>query len=389
MMRSVMVIAGLAASEPDASGAMTSDELRREPITFRLDVPYAADSDSRHRLDIYLPSKARSDKLPVIVFLHDSGDVQGDKADGARRLLPFVRTGTYAGISVGYRPSDQARWPARLHDCKAAIRWIRANAARYHLDPGNIGVWGLGTGGHLALMLGLTGDVSAFNGKLGRHGRVSSEVQAVANFYGVPDASAQPLPATHANRGDPPVLIVHGTADRTVPYEHASGLDTALKAAGVSSQLVTVYRSGHGDFGTIADRRVEAFFDKYLRASPYGIPTNGLAKTPDPELLAAMQQVCLRGNCRGPDGRDSSVDVMRDQKGQAALLIYKGTGCSHWQISYHDVWGNRLVSQQTGPREPDEWNSPDDQKIERLRAGLVEAEGHACRRLTAAPNTKP
>jgi hypothetical protein len=80
---------------------------------------------------------------------------------------------------------------------------------------------------------------------------------------------------------------------------------------------------------------------------------------------------------------------MRDQKGQAALLIYKGTGCSHWQITYHDVWGNRLVSQQTGPREPDEWNSPDDQKIEQLRAGLVEAEGHACRRLTAAPNTKP
>lgn len=134
---------------------------------------------------------------------------------------------------------------------------------------------------------------------------------------------------------------------------------------------------------------MEAFFDKYLRASTYGIPTNGLARTPDPELLPAMQQLCLRGTCRGPDGRDGSVDVMRDQKGQAALLIYKGTGCSHWQIAYHDVWGNRLVSQQTGPREPDEWNSPDDQKIERLRAGLVEAEGHACRRLTAAPNSKP
>jgi hypothetical protein len=76
------------------------------------------------------------------------------------------------------------------------------------------------------------------------------------------------------------------------------------------------------------------------------------------------------------------VDVLRDGKGNAALLVYKSMGCSHMHITYHDLAGTFLVSQQTGPREPDEWNSPDDQNIERLRTGLVEAEGHACSRLT-------
>ena len=223
----------------------------------------------------------------------------GGKADGARRLLPLVRGGNYAGVSVGYRRSDEAKWPAPLHDCKAAIRWIRANAARYRLDPARIGVWGLGRGGHLAFMLGVTGDIPDLKGTLGRHTRVSSQVQAVADFFGVPDPSDKATAETHATRGDPPVLTVHGTADPIVPYDQAVRLDAALKAAGVPTHFVTVYRSGHGDFGTLADRRVEAFFDKYLRDSPYNIPTNGLARTPDPELLPVLRDLCLRGNCKG------------------------------------------------------------------------------------------
>jgi acetyl esterase/lipase len=378
---SLIVITTLLGVDQGASDTMTAAELEREPITFTLDVPYAADANPRHRLDVYLPKNARSDKLPVIVFLDDDGGMHGGQADGARRLLPFVRHGNYAGISVGYRRSDEAKWPAPLHDCKAAIRWIRANAARYRLDPARIGVWGLGHGGHLALMLGVTGDIPALKGTLGRHRGVSNQVQAVANFFGVPDPFDKTA-VTHATRGNPPVLTVHGTADAIVPYDQAVRLDAALKAAGVPTHFVTVYRSGHGDFGTLADRRVEAFFDKYLRSSPYDIPTNGLARTPDPELLPVLRDICLRGSCKGPDGRDGSVDVLRDGKGNAALLVYKSMGCSHMQITYHDLSGTFLVSQQTGPREPDEWNSPSDQKIERLRAGLVEAEGHACRRLT-------
>ena len=111
------------------AGAISVEELRREPITFELDIPYANTTNSRQRLDLYLPAKRKSEKLPVIVFVHGGGWQQGNKSDGARRLLPFVRTGQYAGVSLGYRLSGEATWPAQIHDSKAAIRWVRANAA--------------------------------------------------------------------------------------------------------------------------------------------------------------------------------------------------------------------------------------------------------------------
>jgi acetyl esterase/lipase len=123
-------------------GVMSLEELRQEPITFALDIPYADTGNPRHRLDLYLPNKRTSDKLPVIVFFHGGGWMQGDKSDGPGRLLPFLRTGQYAGVSAGYRLSGEAQWPAQICDCKAAIRWVRANAAKYGLDADHIGVWG-------------------------------------------------------------------------------------------------------------------------------------------------------------------------------------------------------------------------------------------------------
>ena len=140
-------------------GGMHLEELRREPIMFELDIPYADTANPRHRLDLYLPKNRKSDKLPVIVFFHGGGWMQGDKAYGAGVLMPFLRAGQYAGVSVGYRLSGEAQWPAQIYDCKAAIRWLRENAPKYGLDAGHIGVWGSSAGGHLALLLGVSGDV--------------------------------------------------------------------------------------------------------------------------------------------------------------------------------------------------------------------------------------
>lgn len=278
------------------SGALTEAQLRREPITFQRDVPYAGTGNPRHRLDLYIPKRPRLRRLPIIVFFHGGGWSQGDKSEGAGRLMPLVRTGRYAGISVGYRLSGEAVWPAQIHDAKAAIRWIRANADRYKLDASHIGVWGRSSGGHMALMLGLSGEVPDLEGGIGPHGGVSSKVNAAANFSGVTDIPAligQPSdinrtrpdapealllggplreraaqaraasPLTYITRNDMPVLTVHGTQDRTVPYDQALRLDKALRNAGVSSYFVTV-SGGHGDFGTAADSRVIAFFDRFL-----------------------------------------------------------------------------------------------------------------------------
>lgn len=297
--------------DQDRPGAMSPEQLRQAPITFELDVPYANTGNPRHRLDLYLPKHRSQRKLPVVVFLHGGGWMQGDKADGAGRLMPLVRTGQYAGVSAEYRLSGEAPWPAQIHDCKAAIRWVRANAAKYGLDPDCIGVWGESAGGHLALMLGLGNGVQALEGDLGPHQGAGSQVAAVADFFGVtdlpalvgqpggldrsrPDAPEAKLiggplpdnpgkakaasPLAYVSRNDPPVLIVHGDADRLVPYDQAVRLDTALKKARVPRYLITVLKGGHGDFGQVADGRMMAFFNKYLRKTKATVLTSPLHK---------------------------------------------------------------------------------------------------------------
>jgi acetyl esterase/lipase len=304
----VIVFARVAREERDKSesGAMTLEQLRQEPITFELDIPYAETGNPRHRLDLYLPKNPRGHRLPVIVYIHGGGWMQGNKSDGAGWLMPFLRPGNYAGVSIGYRLSDEATWPAQIHDCKAAIRWVRANAAKYGLNADRIGVWGRSAGGHLVLMLGASGDVPKLEGDLGPYKIVSSKVAAVANFFGVtellaligqpsnidrtkPDAPEALLiggplpenpqkaksssPMTYVTPNDPPVLTVHGTADHTVPYDQAVRLDAALRKVGVRSYFVTVKGAGHGNFGTAADDRVREFFGKYLRGMNVHIST--------------------------------------------------------------------------------------------------------------------
>ena len=125
---------------------MLADGLLKADIAVDRDVPYAGTDNRRQRLDIYLPKKPRSKKLPVVVFIHGGGWQAGDKTIGATALVPLVRTGDYAGVSVGYRLTDEASWPAQIYDCKAAIRWVRANAEKYGFDPDRIGVWGKSAG---------------------------------------------------------------------------------------------------------------------------------------------------------------------------------------------------------------------------------------------------
>lgn len=293
------VFAQLNRDERDFSkgGPMSLEELRREPITFDLDIPYADTGNRRHRLDLYLPKNRKSKKLPTIVFFHGGGWERGDKFNDVASLMPLLRTGQYAGVSAGYRLSGEATWPAQIHDSKAAIRWVRANAPKYGLDADRIGVWGRSAGGHIVLMLGTSGDVPELEGNIGPYKGVSSKVAGVANFFGVTEILAlvgQPSdidrtradapeakliggalrkntekaksasPVTYITPNDPPMLTVHGTEDRTVPYDQAVRLDAALRSDGVPSYFVTVKGAGHGKFGIAADDRVQAFFAKYL-----------------------------------------------------------------------------------------------------------------------------
>ena len=156
-----------------------------ESIKAELDIPYAGTDNPRQRLDLYVPKIPKADKpLPVVVFIHGGGWQAGDKRGGFGTVRPLVMTGEYAGVSVGYRLTGEAIWPAQIHDCKAAIRWLRANASKYNLDPVQIAVTGNSAGGHLVAMLGTSGDVPELEGTLGEYLKESSRVACVVDQDG-------------------------------------------------------------------------------------------------------------------------------------------------------------------------------------------------------------
>ena len=272
-------------------------------------IEYARADGKSLLLDLYLPA-ANSSRLPVIVWVHGGGWATGDKGDGGPAARMTERG--YAVASINYRLSWEARFPAQIEDCKAAIRWLRANASRHNLDVDRIGVWGSSAGGHLAALVGTSGDVRDLEGSLGNNDQ-SSRVQAVIDWYGpadflkmqseslacsvidhdspvspealllgcpiqiCKDRSRRASPVTYATADDPPFLIMHGTADCLVPPLQSRDLTDALEAAGVDATLKFIQGAGHGgdEFEQAENRKlVDDFFDRHLSASSLPKITN-------------------------------------------------------------------------------------------------------------------
>lgn len=293
-----------------ARGTPGRPAVAMDNIEPKKDIPYAGTANPRQRLDLYVPKKRSSDKpLPVIVFIHGGGWKAGDKASGANQLSRFVQSGDYAGVSVGYRLTDEAVWPAQIHDCKAAIRWIRGQAKEHGLDADKIGVWGTSAGGHLVSMLGASGDVKELEGALGSFTASSSRVSCVVNYFGPenfitmvdkpstidrttkdypealllggrvqdkPDIARAASPITYVSADDPPFLTAHGTKDPLVPYEQATELDAAMKKAGAPHLLIEMTGGGHGFRSSDLDARVRQFFDLHLRGVSAEISTSAI-----------------------------------------------------------------------------------------------------------------
>jgi acetyl esterase/lipase len=259
------------------------------------DTLYVEGGHERNRLDLYLPEKTDG-PLPIVVWVHGGGWQAGNKLQRCP-ARPLAAKG-YAVASINYRLSQHATFPAQIEDCKAAIRWLRANAAKYHLDPQHVGVWGLSAGGHLVGLLGTTGGMKEFEGNGGNLDQ-SSRVQAVAVWCGPMDFTADmgpdagnatqgasrliggPLsknkdkarrasPITYVSRDAAPFLILHGDKDTIVPMAQSERFAEALKKAGVEVTLHVVKGGGHGDakFQSPENMKlVEDFFAKHLGKS--------------------------------------------------------------------------------------------------------------------------
>ena len=262
-------------------------------------IPYASTKNPRQTLDLVLPVKRTGKELlPVIAFIHGGGWRNGNKGSGVNRVVGLVRTGRYVGVSIGYRLTGEAIWPAQIHDCKAAIRWLRGNAKKHGMAPDKIAVWGSSAGGHLVSMLGSTGGVKELEGKLGKHLGQSSRVSAVVNYYGpsallqmddhpgkmkhnapnspesllvgapiqeAKEKTRQVSPLTHVSEDDAPHLHVHGTKDPLVPFHQSQIYHAALKKVGVESTLITVKEGGHNAPRAVGESQVRLFLEWHLR----------------------------------------------------------------------------------------------------------------------------
>jgi acetyl esterase/lipase len=263
------------------------------------DVPYAATSPSQ-MLDVYLPDDGHG-PYPTIVTIHGGAFAMGDKADGQQIPMLAALDRGYAVVPVNYRLSGEARFPAAIQDVKAAVRFLRANAATYGLDPDRIAAWGDSAGGYLAAMVGTTCGVKAFDDPGLGNASESDAVQAVIDWFGpidfgTMDAQFQQSGSGQANHGeasspesqflgvavagdpakveaadpetyisedDPPFLIEHGTADGNVPVEQseefAAALTEVLGADKVTIKLLP--DAGHMDQAFMTPENIAVCLD--------------------------------------------------------------------------------------------------------------------------------
>ena len=290
---------------PSAQGQRTAntDYIKRKWI----DIAYANQSQAQ-KLDIYLPEEGDG-PYPVILSIHGGAFKSGDKGDGqVNAMLEGLKRG-YAVVSVNYRLSGEAIWPAQIQDVKAAIRWIRANSKQYKLNSGKIATWGGSAGGHLSAMAGTSGNVKELEDLSQGNADQSSRVQAVVDWFGptdflkmdeqakeskvanpqvhsIPDSPESQLigknlqdapdlvkaanPETYISKDDPPFFIQHGLNDPLVPYPQsvnfAKKLEQTLGKEKVTLELIPGTGHGGPNFQTKENiDKVFAFLDKYLK----------------------------------------------------------------------------------------------------------------------------
>jgi acetyl esterase/lipase len=262
------------------------------------DIEFTQNQERALRMDILHP-KISTKLMPVLVWIHGGAWRSGDKKEGLKHLVSFARQGFFCA-SIEYRLSHEAIFPAQIEDCKCAIRFLRAHAREFHIDPHHIGVWGVSAGGHLAALLGTTHHIQEFEGSGGWQ-NYSSCVQAVCDWFGPTDflrindfprnidfapanspeaaligglieenqdKAAKANPITYVSKEAPPFLIVHGDKDLLVPLNQSQLLFNALQNVEVEATFEIVKGGKHGDKNKFTSRnlskKIENFFKKHL-----------------------------------------------------------------------------------------------------------------------------
>jgi acetyl esterase/lipase len=260
-------------------------------------VPYCTGGGGSLLMDIFIPAQRGRTPTPAVLWIHGGGWQAGDK--NAHANAEFLARGGFVAATLSYRLSDAAPFPAAVEDCKCAIRFLRANASKYGIDPDSIGVAGASAGGHLAELLA-TADGSAGLEGDGGWQHVSSRVQAAVSYFGNSDLTAQfptdtvpfivkflggtrdekpdlyrkASPIEYVSKDDPPLLLVHGERDEGVPFDQSVRMAEVYRRMGLPVDFIALKNAGH-DFehvGTdpispsveVVHEKTVEFFRRYL-----------------------------------------------------------------------------------------------------------------------------
>ena len=312
-----LAITAATLSWAQAQTARHPSEDLTEDVTLHRDIEYARAGEKSLLLDIYLP-KAESHP-PLVVWIHGGAWRKGSKGGGGR--IRWMTEHGYALADINYRLSQEAVFPAQIHDCKAAIRWLRAHAERYGYNAARIGVAGSSAGGHLVAMLGTSGDVKDLEGDLGGHLDQSSRVQAVRDMWGPtdflqmggrhnrPDSPESQLiggpiqenkekvaianPITYVSKDDPPFLLLHGDKDGAVPISQSELFKQSLDKTRIAVEFRVLRGAGHGGRGfptSKMNKMILTFFDRHLRHAEVPPDNSGFVSLFDGKTLNGWVQ---------------------------------------------------------------------------------------------------
>lgn len=270
---------------PVAAGAVP---LRTAPtpceVTETTDIVYASRGGRELRLDLYRPRPGKG-PFPAVVYIHGGGWRSGSRRQLRRYAIHMAAAG-FVGAAIEYRLSGEAKYPAAVDDARAAVAWLRENAASYDVDPHRIGVVGQSAGGHLAALLGVGVDaespvqaVAVLNAVLDLPAAARANPlatgTAITSFLGYayterPELWSQASPLSHVSCRSSPMLLLHGTDDTVVPFAQSVAMSAALERAGVPVELSSATGVGHLWFFNseqafqASAARIEEFLRKWL-----------------------------------------------------------------------------------------------------------------------------
>lgn len=267
-------------------------------VEIRDNIAFSRRGDQPLEAILYCPTQPAQAPYPIIIWVHGGGWRHGTRHNN-REICETIAENGFICLSIDYRMSHEAVFPAQIQDCKCAVRYVRANAEKMNASPGKIGVWGLSAGGHLVALLGTSEGVQEFEGDGGWPDE-SSAVQAVCDWFGPTDLSQMPKsqrefdngdpspeslliggaiqdnpdkvqkanPITYISDSTPPFYIAHGTADSVVPFNHSELIHAALVEQGIDVTFEKLENAGHGGPGFEADsslfERCIEFFRQHL-----------------------------------------------------------------------------------------------------------------------------